>query len=153
MNATNWNDLGITWTSSDVQRQHGDNATDRVVIGQAQIPVLSDVDKAVAGGLLGAIMKGVNGTSWRVMAQDVCRKAIEKDRKASPDAMREAVFNRLRSMRASSGPVVIVKRALPNGTMWEGDNEQEFRSEYAAALTDMGVDAAAAIEAAKAYKW
>lgn len=153
--ARDWNALGIHWTESDVQRQHGDHATDRAILGKAQIPVLADMDLAKAAGLTPAILKGVNGTSWRVMAQDVCRGLLEKGIK-DVETTRERIYARLLSIR-QAGTVVqtvtVVKRPLPDGTMYEGSDENEFRANYMAALIDAGVDANVARTMATTIAW
>lgn len=143
----NWKELGIRWETSVVMRQHGDHASDRRPLGNAQIPVLEDPDLAIKNGLGPAILKGVNGTSWRVMAQDVSRNKLEDGIKDA-DVIQEDVFKRLLSIRASGGTRVIVKRNLPNGDIYEGSDETEFRQMFAAALVDLGIDAETATEKA-----
>src|SRR5512138_48530 len=135
----NWEELGIRWESSVVMRQHGDHASDRRPLGDAQIPVLEDTEKAIANGLGPAILKGVNGTSWRVMAQDVSRNRLE-DGVKDADVIREDVYKRLLSIR-TTGTRVLVKRNLPNGEVYMGADETEFRQMFAAALVDLGIDA------------
>lgn len=154
----NWEEMGIKWVAGEVRRQNGEHATDRTVIGTAQIPDLVDIDAAVKAGLSGAILKGCNGTSWRVLAQDVCRGLIEKNRRVSAEVMQEAVFNRLRSVM-TRGTVVIEKivekvmHTLPDGTNWDGTDETEFRQMYLVQLIDAGVENAVAQILTTNVKW
>lgn len=142
----NWESAGIVWETSDVSRQHGPNKSDRAVIGTAEIPKVVDMAKAIDAGLGDAMLAGINGTSWRVTAQDVSRRYIEatpKD-KRNKDDLRKLVYDRLRGIRARvvGGRVEyveVVKRPLPDGTMYDGTDEVEFRQLYLAALVDGGV--------------
>lgn len=152
----NWNDLGLAWEAGEVAKQFGDNATDRRTLNiKAQIPKVTDIDKATAAGI--DVLAWVNSAnSPRVMAQDVARKRAEKSPKPTDEEMRELVFSRLKGVRNVGGRVVervVVKRALPNGSMYEGSDEMEFRAQYAAALIDLGVDGKVAQESALAYQW
>ena len=148
----NWKSMGIAWETSPVSRQHGPNKTDRAVIGEAEIPQVVDIRAAIDAGLGDAMLAGINGTSWRVTAQDVSRRYLErtpKDKRSQED-LRKAVYDRLRGIRARivGGRVEyveVVKRPLPDGTMYEGTDENEYRSAYAAALVDNGIDADVAL--------
>lgn len=149
-NTRDWAALGIVWLALEVSRQHGANRTDRTVIGVAQVPQVTDVDKAIAAGLGNAIMAGVNGTSWRVTAQDVGRSYIEnvpRD-KRSDEELRERVFARLQGMRnpaLGGGVRKVLVASLPDGTKWEGTDPTEYEQLYAAGLVDNGVDASLAL--------
>lgn len=155
----NWEELGIQWTKGDVSREAGSNRTDRKSIGTCQIPHLTNLDKAVAAGLSAAVLAGVNGTSWRVKAQDVGRRYIEKcqtsRQRYDEETNRTLVFQRLLSIRVSTGGVTIVEKRvivnrLPNGQEYTGTNLAEYQGLVAAALSDMGVPNA--LEQAKRWK-
>lgn len=139
MTARNWETLGIEWSEEPVQKQHGDHATDRSVIGQAQIPVLKDL-AAFRANVPEAdnILLGIwDGTSARVQAQDVSRRMLAKG--ATTEVLRDAIWNRLLGIRQR---VAVVKtHPLPGNTRYEGDNLVEYRQQYAAALVDQGVQA------------
>lgn len=137
MTARNWETLGIEWSEEPVQKQHGDHATDRSIIGQAQIPVLKNLSafrENVPNA--DAILLGIwDGTSARVQAQDVSRRMLAKG--AKTDDLREAIWNRLLGIRQRvAAPKT---HPLPGGTRYEGDNLVEYRQQYAAALVDQGV--------------
>ena len=153
MTNTEWAAKGIEWEMGPVAKQGASNGSDKRVLGECPIPRLVDLDKAIESGLSGAILKGVNTTSWRVMAQDVGRRALEKDRKADVEVMKRDTFARLQSITVSAAVkvVTITKHALPGGTYYEGSDEAEYQSLVAAGLVDMGIDADKAIEAAKAF--
>lgn len=156
-----WDERGIAWTLEDVRSQNGgDNASDKVVVGKGPIPTLVNVDKAIKAGLGEAIVAGINGTSWRVKAQDVIRSTAKaKDGRAQlrdVDAMKEKVYARLLSMRsvAVRTQVVEVKvRNLPGGIKYTGADEAEFRQLYVAALVDLGVPADNAMAVAQSVEW
>lgn len=162
----NWTDLGIVWESSPVSERIGSNDTSKVVIGLAEIPQLSDVAKAIDAGLSDAILAGCNGTSWRVSAQDVGRSFLKADGKRMADgtykitdeqreALRERVFNRIKGLRSPGGSrtVTVTVHNLPNGTVFNGSDETEYRQAFAATLIDMGVPSDAARAAAMSAKW
>lgn len=142
-----WAALGIEWETESVSKQFGDHATDRKVVGNAQLPRIIDLDKARAAGI--SILAWINSSnSMRVRAQAIARAT--KDR--TPEVLREAVFAALLSSRARAAAGVrvetIIKRPMPDGTMYDGDDEVEFRQLYAAALIDQGVEASVALSIA-----
>lgn len=142
--ARNWDELGIVWVDSPVSRQHGANKSDRVEIGVGQVPQVADLDKAIAAGLLDAIKAGVNGTSWRVTAQDVSRSYIEGTPKNAREVevLRERIYARLKGMRTGGFATREVFVApLPDGSQWKGTEPTEYEQLYAAALVDAGMDA------------
>lgn len=137
MTARNWETLGIEWSAEDVQKQHGDHATDRSIIGKAQIPVLKDMAAFRANVPdADAILLGIwDGTSARVQAQDVSRRMLAKG--ATEDVLREAIWNRLLGIRQRTA--VAKTFPLPGGKRYEGLNLVEYRQQYTAALVDQGV--------------
>lgn len=140
-----WALRGISWVTEDVSKQHGDHATDRVVIGKAQIPVVSDLDAFRKEYGDACILGILDGTSIRVMAQDVNRSGLAK--KLSADEIRQRIDARLRGIRNRSlGGTVkeVTVYLLPNGEKWTGTDETSYQAEYMAALVDAGVDAAVA---------
>ena len=94
----------------------------------------------------------MDGTSLRVKAQDVNRRAIEKKHPRS--WVEETIWNMLLGIRnaPSGGTRVVVKYLLPNGTFWEGTDESDLQQTVAATLVDMGLDADKALAAASQVK-
>ena len=159
-NGHNWDEMGIVWEASEVSRQVGENRAQTLTLGNAQIPRLTSLAKAIAAGLETAALAGVNGTSWRVTAQDVARRYLEsckeQNRKPNEEYLRDLVYSRLRGLRTTiAGTVVkrIVVRNLPGGGSYEGDDENDYRQQYAAALVDMGIAADSALAIAISVKW
>ena len=156
--ARNWEDVGLTWIPGRVSRRHGANDSDKTPLGYGPIPQLTDTDKAIGAGLGSSIMAGVNGTSWRVTAQDVIRSHIEANRAnitarldnlpdaSSDDALKERIFARLQGLRSAGVSVrEVLVAPLPDGTQWKGNDVTEYEQLYAAGLVDAGVDAALAL--------
>lgn len=145
--ARNWDDVGLGWTAEDVSKVFGENnASDKRVIATAQLPVVKDLDKLKAAGV--DVLAWLNASnSMRVRAQAIGRKAKKN---ADVETLRESVFSALKGVRmTASGRVVeIVKRPLPDGSMYDGTDENEYRQAYAAALVDSGVDATVALQIA-----
>jgi hypothetical protein len=136
----NWDDYGITWSEETVKRQNGDNATDKAAIrGTAQIPVVNDLDKFVAHFGASVVLGIMDGTSIRVMAQDVNRRMLAKG--SNVEAIREAVYNRLRGVRNAGVPTVKTVKVyiLPGGAEWKGTDLTEYKAATIAALVDLGV--------------
>ena len=158
--ATNWDDFGITWEAGKVSRQHGDHRTDRRELPYpSQIPVPVDLDKLRAA-LGDALVKSyLNGTSMRVLAQDVSRRYIEATMEArktyDAEELRQLVWGRLSGKRTAigGGTREVKVRYLPNGRRFAGATEVEFRAETIAVLLDMGVPVEAAKAAAAALVW
>lgn len=148
----NWNEIGLDWSVEPVARRAGANDSDKKVIGNAQIPVVSDLDKVREHFGDDPITGSLNGTSWRVMAQDVGRRLLEKGTKDA-DVIREAVYNRLRGIRnapvASTVVKVVKVHTLPDGTEYKGTDLAEYQAAYAAALVDQNVPAETAMQIAK----
>lgn len=151
----NWEEMGIAWDMSEVATQAGDHATDKRTLGSIPVPRLTNIAKAIASGLENAILTGINGTSWRVKAQDVGRRALEKNHKVDRELLKDAIFARLQSMRvASVGTVRVVREhRLPDGTLYEGTLEIEFRSETMAQYVDLGVSVEVAQKLAESLVW
>lgn len=146
MSSTNWDNIGITWSAEPVMRQHGDHATDRRTIGNAQIPVLLDLAK-FRENVQNAdeILLGIwDGTSARVQAQDVCRKMLEKS--ASVETMREAVWNRILGVRIRVN--VPKSYPLPDGKRYTGNDLTEYRKLYGAAQHALALQMGATVELA-----
>lgn len=144
MSATerNWEDMGISWSEEDVSRQQGPHATDRVVIGKAQIPVVSDLDKFRTHFGDSVVLGILDGTSIRVQAQDVSRTGIAKGLKVSE--IRERMYLRLKGIRNRplAGEVkTVVKYPLPGGAFYTGTDLVEYQQQYVAALVDLGTPA------------
>lgn len=143
MESINWADRGISWQTEDVSKQHGSHATDKVVIGKAQIPVVTDLEKFRSEYGDACVLGILDGTSIRVMAQDVNRTSLAKGLKA--DEIKARIDARLRGIRNRplGGTTVVTKLVyvLPNGEKYTGTSLVEFQSEYMAALVDAGVPA------------
>lgn len=130
----------------------GDNATDKVTLGNIPVPRLVSIDKAIAAGLGNAILSGVNGTSWRVKAQDVGRRALEKNRKADVEQMKISIFARLQSVRTTSVQTIREHR-LPDGTLFTGTDEIEFKQEALGQYVDLGIEMEVAQKLVAALVW
>jgi hypothetical protein len=150
-NATrNWAEIGIDWNSEPVSKQAGDHATDRVVIGNAEIPVVSDLPKFIAHFGEPCVLGIMDGTSVRVMAQDVNRRLIPTGKRG--EEIREAIYNRLRGVRNAGTRTTVVREVkvynLPDGTQYKGTDLVEYQQAYLAALVDMGTPTKIATEIA-----
>jgi hypothetical protein len=132
---------GIEFVSEPVSKQRGDHATDRVVIGNARIAVPRNLAKIVEVFGEECVLGSLNGTSWRVMSQDVSRRNIEKGVKDA-ETLDAAIINRLRGVRnASHGGVTTVTKTVyttPAGT-YDGTDEVELQAQWIAELTEQGV--------------
>ena len=141
----NWEELGISWETETVRHQAGDHATDKVTLGEAQIAVVVDLDLFKAAVGPETILKIMDGTSIRVMAQDVGRRMLKAGSK-NVEAMREAVYNRILGQRNAGG--VRVKEVkvypLPGGEKYTGTDLVEYQQAYLAGLVDAGVSIDAA---------
>src|SRR5688500_6532166 len=137
MTENDYAEMGIRFDTETVSKQRGDHASDRVELGNGQIAVVTDLEKFRAAFSDETVLGILDGTSIRVMSQDVSRRLLNKGTKKAED-IQAAIINRLRGVRnASGGGVRIVKvnlRNLPDGTQYEGDNETEYQQMYAAAL-------------------
>lgn len=144
MAETNWEARGISWAEEEVSELAGEHATDKRSLGMAQIPVVKDLSKFVAEYGEGAVLGSLDGTSIRVMAQDVNRTGLRK--RLTKEEIRQRIDGRLRGIRARGVPSVkeVTVYALPDGTKYTGTNEAEYQGAYMAALVDQGVDAAVA---------
>lgn len=158
--AKNWADFGITWESGKVSRQHGDHRTDRHELPHpSQIPVPVDLDKLRAALGDELVKSYLNGTSMRVIAQDVSRRYIEATIEArkqyDAEALRGLVWDRLSGKRTTigGGTREVKVRYLPNGKQFTGTTKEEFQAETRATLIDMGVPADVAKAAAEALEW
>ena len=143
--ARDWNSIGIDWTQEPVSKQAGDHATDRKVIGDAEMPIVKDLTAFIAEFGEDCVLGIMDGTSLRVMAQDVNRRLIPKGDKG--ETIREAIYNRLRGVRnASRGGVVkeVKVYTLPDGTVYKGTDVTEYQQAYMAALVDAGTPVAVA---------
>lgn len=135
-------EYGIEWVEETVQKQHGDHATDRAVLnGKAQIPVVRDLAPFVAEFSEAAVLGSLDGTSIRVMAQDVNRRLLAKGEK--PETIRAAIVNRLRGIRnaGARGGKTVNRYALPNGEFYTGTDLVEYQQLYTVALVDLGTPA------------
>lgn len=148
MTENDYAEMGLRFDTEVVSKQRGDHASDRVEIGNAQIAVVTDLEKFRTAFSDATVLGILDGTSIRVMSQDVSRRSLEKGVK-SPDAIQAGIINRLRGVRNSGGTRTItvtkVTYALPDGTKYEGADETEYQQLFAAALVDAGVPSAAAL--------
>lgn len=146
-----WEDWGLTISIETVSEQAGDHATDKVIVSdRALIPVLVDVDKFRAKFGDAALLKCINGTSLRVVAQRVNRTHA----KSATAVVENALVASIMSVRAAGvvRTIVVTKYALPDGSVYEGAEEEEYQAAYAAALIDSGVDGTLALSIAKTQK-
>lgn len=143
----NWEDTGISWLEEKVSTKAGNTKVE--VSGTAQIPQVDDVQKALEHFGEEAFKGGLNGTSWRVAAQDVNRRLLPT--KPTVEQLREAVYNRLKGIRNAAVGVrtVTVKvYTLADGTSFVPDankstqeNTVALQAAATAALVDKGVPA------------
>lgn len=140
-NNIDWAARGIVWIEEDVSEQAGDHATDRRVLGKAQMPVVKDLSKFVAEYGEACVLGSLDGTSIRVMAQDVNRTGLRK--RMSADEIRNRIDARLRGIRNRAVTTVkeVVKYPLPGGKFYSGTDLAEYQAEYTAALVDLGTPA------------
>lgn len=139
-------DLGIEFVSEEVAKQNGDNRSDKVTFHRsARIAVVRDLPKFTAAFGDECVLGILDGTSIRVMSQDVNRRMLAKG--ATDSEIEAAIINRLRGVRNASrgGTTTIVKYALPNGEFYTGTDEVEFQQLYTEALVAQGVPAAVAL--------
>ena len=148
-----WAERGITWASEDVARQPG-NQGDKVAFHvKAVIPVCVDLDLFRQEYGDACVLGIMDGTSVRVMAQDVNRTGIAKG--VSEDDRKERIHLRLKGIRNRpvGGTTTIVKEVkvytLPNGQKYNGTDLAEFQGLFAAALIDAGVGPEVALTLAK----
>jgi len=148
-NNIDWTARGIKWIEEDVSEQAGDHATDRRVLGKAQMPVVFDLKAFVAEYGEQAVLGSLDGTSIRVMAQDVNRTGLRK--RISADEIRSRIDSRLRGIRSRAIATVkeVVKYPLPGGKFYTGTDLAEYQAEYTAALVDLGTPADVAMTIAK----
>ena len=152
----NYAEMGLRFDTEEVSKQRGDHASDRVVLGNGQIAVVTDLDKFREAFTDSCVLGILDGTSIRVMSQDVSRRLLNKGTKKAED-IQAAIINRLKGVRNSSGGGVrtVTKTVynLPDGTKYEGDSETEYQQQYAAALVDAGVPTEAALAIAANQKF
>jgi len=156
MTENDYAEMGLRFDTEVVSKQRGDHASDRVELGNGQIAVVTDLEKFRTAFSDATILGILDGTSIRVMSQDVSRRLLNKGTKAA-DAIQSAIINRLHGVRNSGGGSVrtITKNvyALPDGTKYDGESEVEYQQAYAAALVDAGVPSAAALAIASNQKF
>lgn len=146
------NELGITWATEPVSKRAGPNATDaKIWRTDAQIPVVSDLEKFRAAFTDVPVLASLNGTSFRVMAQDIARSRPANTPVAT---LRELVINRIRGIRSRgvAATVTVTRYPLPGGSFYIGTDEVEYQQEYTAALVELGTLAAVATQVASAMK-
>lgn len=142
-----WAARGITWAEEEVSKVFGENnQSDKRVIGLAQIPVVVDLDLFRKEYGDACVLGILDGTSIRVMAQDVSRTGLTKG--IAKEEIRARVDARLRGVRNRPTGGTVTKEVLvyllPNGQKFEGSTLVEYQQQYIAALVDAGVDAAVA---------
>lgn len=148
MNDRNWQEMGIVWLTEKVAKRDGNTKVE--MHGDAYIPQVVDVSAAVEHFGNDCIAGALNGTSWRVAAQDVNRRL--KAAGQSEDAIKDAIYNRIKGIRntAVGGSRTVVVYKLPNGTSYSGTDLVEYQQAFIAALVDLGVDNATTIAKAQA---
>ncbi len=140
--------FGIVWESEPVQKRAGPNASDNVVWRtDAQIPVVVDLDAFRAEFGDAPVLASLDGTSIRVMAQDIARR---RDRKTPVAELQALVINRIRGIRTrvSGAAATVTKYPLPGGTFYIGTDVTEYRQLYIAALVESGVSTDVALNIA-----
>lgn len=153
--------FGLSWNVETVNTEPDKTGSVKVVASDdAQILTIVDCDNFTANfPNAKEILLGIaNGTSLRVMAQDVNRRNPSK----SVEYRRTAIVNRLQGVRNSgvrsvvtkivTKEVIVRKAPLPGGGFYEGENEVEYQQAYVAALVDQGVPVATAKSIATTVK-
>lgn len=152
----NWAEIGLDWAAEEVMKQFGENnQSDKRIVGVAQLPIVTDIDKLGASGV--DVLAWLNSSnSLRVRAQALGRSSKLPKNAADEkvEQLREKVYSAMLGVRMSGGRVVerivtVVEKRLPDGTIYKGESEEEFRAAFAAALIDLGVESAKALEMAK----
>lgn len=152
---------GLVWLTETVNTEPDKTGSHKVVASDdAQILSIVDYDNFTANfPNAKEILLGIaNGTSLRVMSQDVNRRNPKK----SAEERRGAIVNRLQGVRNAGVRTVVTKivekivtvrkAPLPGGGFYEGENEIEYQQAYIAALVDQGVDTAIARSIAASVK-
>lgn len=142
-----WAARGITWSVEPVSKVYGENnQSDKRVLGDAQILVVNDLEKFRAEYGDACVLGVMDGTSIRVMSQDVNRSGLAKG--LGVEEIRSRIDARLRGTRNRPVGGVVTKEVLvyllPNGQKFEGTTLVEYQQQYLAALVDAGVDSAVA---------
>ncbi len=141
-----WAARGISWAEEPVAKVFGENnQSDKRVIGNAQIPVVNDLDLFRKEYGDACVLGILDGTSIRVMAQDVNRTGITKG--LPKEEIRARIDARLRGVRnrpLGGGTKEVLVYLLPNGTKFTGTSLVEYQQQYMAALVDAEVPAAVA---------
>lgn len=148
-----WAAMGVEWETETVKKAGTEYAG-------AEICVPSNLDNIRKFVTDDTILGSLDGTSWRVAAQDVNRATLAdwKQRGTKLDdthieLLRVRVWQRLMGIRGERRPAAvkivekIVERkmyALPDGTMWVGEDMNDYGAMYTAALVDQGVPASVA---------
>jgi hypothetical protein len=153
--------FGLQWLTETVNTEPDKTGSVKVVASDdAQILAIVDYDNFTANfPNAKEILLGIaNGTSLRVMAQDVNRRNPKK----TAEERRTAIVNRLQGVRNAGARTVVTKivekivtvrkAPLPGGGFYEGENETEYQAEVMAALVDLGMNADAARTIAVSYK-
>lgn len=138
---------GIVWTSEEVSEQHGEHATDRVVVcSDAQIPNVSDLGKFRAAFGDAPVLSAINGTSIRVTAQRINRKHAKR----SATERREMILNAIKGLRNAATATTVVVYRFPR---MDGEGLVEYsgnsEAELVAALVDAEWPAEMAMKAAR----
>jgi formiminotetrahydrofolate cyclodeaminase len=153
-----YDDMGVEFLTEPVSKQSGSNKSDRHIWrNDAQILRVVDLEKFSTEFGANAALAGLNGTSFRVMSQDVNRRHAANEKF---EIVQTAIINRLRGLRNAAVATVrtvekiVEKRvyALPDGTTYDGTNEVEYQQAWVAALTAAGMPTTAAITFAKLQK-
>jgi len=137
----NWESYGIEWEAGEVKKESGATFPAEI-IRVVDLAKFASTIKAANGDVM-AILNASN--SIKVMCQDVCRT----NPKDSRDAKREKMWNRLTGVR-NTPRAAQPKVMLADGTIWQGDNADDFVAAQTAALFKLGLPTEAAETAAKA---
>lgn len=151
--------FGLAWSVETVNVEVGGNAAQKMTASDdAQILAITDVDNFRANFPNGTeIILGIaNGTSLRVMSQDVNRRQPKK----TVVERRQMILNRLAGVRNAGIRTVVTKvvevvkfrNTLPGGGVYEGTDESEYQRAYATALVDAGVPSETALSIARNQK-
>src|SRR5436853_7488124 len=98
MTENDYAEMGLRFDAEEVSKQHGPNGSDRVSLGNGQIAVVTDLEKFRMAFTDSVVLGILDGTSIRVMSQDVSRRLVGKAQKKAED-IQAAMINRLRGVR------------------------------------------------------
>lgn len=153
MDKNQWELVGVEFVEDDVAKRAGPNASDKRLVGKATIAMIRDLDKFRSAYGDGYILRMADGTSLRV----TCQRMWRDNPKMAFDEFSQRLDGVFRNARVTGGTktvtVEVVKHDLPDGTVYEGMDEVEYRQLYAAGMVDLGTPGNVAVAIAARKMW